>query len=41
MKLTFFSPPTDIASMVEKGIHIAAQLAGIPMAGCRDANYAN
>lgn len=31
---------TDIASMVEKDIHIVARLAGIPLAGCRDADHA-
>lgn len=32
---------TDTASMVEKDIHIVARLAGIPLAGCRDADHAN
>ncbi|WP_027261646.1 hypothetical protein [Sedimentitalea nanhaiensis] len=32
---------TDIACMVEKDIHIVARLAGIPLAGCRDADHAN
>ena len=40
-EIDIFGILADIARMAEKDIYIVARLAGIPLAGCRDADHAN